>query len=98
MQRQFGIVDGQSLLDVCLNTYGSLDYLLRLIQDNGIENANANVQSGQIVVFEDSLVIDQSTIGQNQATGIFYATKQKINYRIGNKGDFNNDFESDFNI
>ena len=98
MQRQFKAVDGQSLLDVCLNTYGSLDFLLQLIQDNGIPNANADVVSGEVFLFDDALVVDQSTIGQNQSAGISYATKEKVSYRIGNKGDFNNDFSADFNI
>jgi hypothetical protein len=98
MQRKFVAVDGQSLVDVCLNTYGTLDYLLKLIQDSGVVNLNADVSSQQVFLFDDSLVVDQSTIGQNQAAGIYYATKTKVTYNIGTGGDYNDDFSGDFNI
>jgi len=45
---QFKAISGQSLIDICLNTYGSLDFLTQLIQDNNIQSINDSVSSGQI--------------------------------------------------
>lgn len=98
MQQQFNAFNGQSLLDVCLNTYGSLDYLLKLVQDNGIANVNVVPVSGQAFVYDDSLVIDQSTLQQTTAAGIIYCTGQSVSFRIGDKGDYNADYSSDFNM
>ena len=96
--KTFVATDGQSLLDVCLNVYASLDYLVKLMLDNGVDNVNADVISGQVFEYDDTVSADQSISMQNQQQQIIYATKQKVDYRIGNRGDFNDDFSSDFNI
>jgi hypothetical protein len=46
---------GQSILDICLQTYGSLDYLSKLIQDNGLDNINVVPFSGQIFAWDESI-------------------------------------------
>lgn len=46
--QQFKVVNGQSLLDVCLNTYGSLESLVQLIIDNNIQTINDEVLSGEV--------------------------------------------------
>lgn len=56
----FNAVEGQSLIDVCLNTYGSLDYMYKLLQDNAVENIDGDVVSGQAFVWDDSLVFNQA--------------------------------------
>ena len=49
---QYTAIDGQSLLDVCLNTYGSFDSLIELILDNNnLVTVNDNVNSGENFVF-----------------------------------------------
>ena len=73
---QYKAINGQSLLDICLNTYGSLDFLTKLIQDNGIENANYTPFSGQSFVWDELLTVDQSVNQQSQNSGIIYATKE----------------------
>lgn len=67
-------IAGQSIFDVCLNTYGKLDFLYKLIQDNSFGNINTVVLSGQVFVWDDSLVIDQAINNKFSATGIRYAT------------------------
>jgi hypothetical protein len=44
---QFKVISGQSLLDVCLNTYGSFEFLTQLVLENNIQTLNDNVLSGQ---------------------------------------------------
>lgn len=94
----FNAVDGQSLLDVCLNVYLSLDYLVKLMQDNGVDNVNAAVVSGQVFLYDDTITADQTATVQNIQQRIFYATKARSTGRLGNRGDFNDDFSADFNI
>lgn len=96
--KTFAAVDGQSLLDVCLNVYATLDYLVKLMIDNHVDNVNADVVSGQLFLYDDTISADQSIVSQNQQFRTYYATKQKIDTRLGNRGDFNDDFSADFNI
>lgn len=43
----FKAIKGQSILDVCLNTYNSLEFLIQLCQENSI-SLNDSVASGQV--------------------------------------------------
>ncbi|HXS58990.1 MAG TPA: hypothetical protein VN726_22860 [Hanamia sp.] len=72
-------IEGQSLWDVCLNTYGSLDYIIKLIQDNGVDNVNVYPVSGQIFIWDETLTIDQAVNQISQNAKIIYATKVLLN-------------------
>jgi hypothetical protein len=37
---EFVAVKGSSMLDVCLNTYGTFDLLAKLIKDNNVDGVN----------------------------------------------------------
>ncbi len=69
-------VEGQSIYDICLQTYGSLDYLVKLLQDNNIASINVTPYSGQTFTWDETLATDQ-TISQNST--ITYATKALTN-------------------
>jgi hypothetical protein len=73
--QQFNGVQGQSLMDVCLNTYGSLDFFFKLLRDNGIASANSTVITGQVFIWDDSLVQNQQVNQAYAASGIIYATE-----------------------
>jgi len=45
--QQYDAIAGQSLIDVCLNTYGSLENLTQLALDNSVQSINDAVLSGQ---------------------------------------------------
>lgn len=62
--KTFSGLMGQSLYDVCLFTYGSLDNLLKLCQDNGIGTVNDSVLSNQQLVYDDTLVVNPQ-VNQN---------------------------------
>lgn len=68
-------INGQSIYDVCLQTYGSLDYLFKLMQDNAFAGLDEIVVSGQEFVWDDSLVINQQVNAAFLATGQLYSTK-----------------------
>lgn len=76
----FTAVYGQSIFDVCLNCYGSLDLLYKLIQDSGIDSVNDTPRSGQKYTYDDALVVDQNIFQQTTLSGIKYATN------LGNNG------------
>jgi len=59
MLQTYKAINGQSVLDVCLNTYGSLDFLFRLVQDSGHGSIDDDPVSGQEFTFNSELVVDQ---------------------------------------
>jgi hypothetical protein len=72
---KYNAVQGQSIYDVCLNTYGSFDYLTKLLQDNNIESIDKPLFSGQILAWDETLTIDQVVNKISQNSNIIYATK-----------------------
>ena len=78
--RTFTAVYGQSIFDVCLNCYGSLDLLYKIIQDSGVDSVNDTPKSGQVYTYDDSLVVDQNVFQRTTLSGIKYATN------LGNNG------------
>lgn len=83
-------IAGQSIYDVCLQTYGSLDYLYKLLQDNGIEGVDVPVTSRQQFVWDDSLVLDQQVNAAFAGTSKRYSTDVSalgsVFYVINNNG------------
>jgi hypothetical protein len=64
--KNYTAIDGQSIFDVCLQTYGSLDFLGRLIVDSAFDNVNTSPFSGQVFSYDPDLLQDQ-VIGGNKA-------------------------------
>jgi hypothetical protein len=74
MLQKFEAVSGQSIYDVCLNCYGTLDLLYKLLQDNGIDSVNVKPFSRQLFTYDDTLVVDQGINQQFTQAGLKYAT------------------------
>lgn len=75
MLKSYRAVNGQSIFDVCLNAYGSLDTLIKLLVDSGAgQGVNDIPASRQEYIFDDSLVVDQSINQAYTLSGIYYAT------------------------
>jgi len=72
--KTFAAIAGQSLYDVCLQTYGDLAYLFKLMQDNGIAGLNNDVFSGQKFIWDESLVVDQQINSAFAANDKYYST------------------------
>lgn len=47
--------EGQSVYDICLNVYNSLDYLVKLMKDNNISSIDDALYSGQTFVYNDEI-------------------------------------------
>ena len=67
-------VYGQSIFDICLQTYGSFDYLRKLLDDNGIENIDQVPASGQVFNWDETISTNANQISSNSnvilATGV----------------------------
>ena len=53
-------VSGQSFSDVCLNTYGTLDNYIKLLEDNNLV-PDAAPYSNEAIIWNESIVKDQTT-------------------------------------
>lgn len=63
------------MFDICLNTYGTLDRIIKqLVDSGGTQGVNAVPASGQVFVYDDDLVADQLVNQAYLLTGIRYAT------------------------
>jgi hypothetical protein len=76
MIQQFRAVDQSTIWDVCANTYGSYDQIVKLMQDNGFLNVNTYPNNGDIFLFDDTLVANQ-TLKQTNAGAVKYATRER---------------------
>ena len=86
----FYAVDGSTLFDVCLNTYGSLDFFYKLLVDNNIPNANYTPKTGQPFNYDETLIVDEQTnrtitlsgikytTAINSSTGVYYKIKEGL--------------------
>lgn len=71
MIKEFKAVDMSTIYDVCLNTYGNLDLLVKLMVDNNHPGVNEYPVAGQIFLYDDELVYGLSAQKNNT---IKYAT------------------------
>lgn len=87
-------VNGQSLLDVCLIVYGSLDFIVKLANDNGIADLSNCFLSGIAFVYDNTLIINQVATQQlnNQyGTGVgaasYYIPENAEDYYTDENGN-----------
>lgn len=66
----FKAVENSTIYDVCLNTYGTLNLLVKLMVDNSFVGVNYYPTAGQEFTFDETLVANQAT-----AQNIKYATQ-----------------------
>lgn len=80
MLKNYKAVNGQSIYDVCLNTYGTLDRLIKqLVDSGGAQGVNDVPASGQAYVYDDDLVVDQAVNQAYLLTSVRYATVNGTN-------------------
>ena len=97
MQLRYKAIEGQSLFDIVLNTYGAIEYIYKLIKDNNIENLNYKVKSGDVFVYDSDMVTDTTIFTNTTLSGVRYATAYIPSITEGEVApDFNFDFNEDF--
>jgi hypothetical protein len=70
----YNSVNGQSIWDICLNTYGSIDFMSKLLIDNGIESIDTVLPNAMTWVWDESFSTDQKLNITNTNNNIIYAT------------------------
>ncbi len=60
MLKEYKARSGQSVYDVCMIVYGSLDYLVKLCSDSGLTDADLNDLSGVTFIYDTALVANQA--------------------------------------
>ena len=63
--KEFIAISNSTIYDVCLNTYGAIDYLVKLLVDNNITDINTNPINGQKFLYDDTLVNKISNVNNS---------------------------------
>lgn len=71
--QKFKCISGSGWLDVCLNTYGSLDNFVKLMNDNGFSPEVPPV-TGTVAVWDNTLTVNQSVAAAIRAKNVIFAT------------------------
>lgn len=74
MAKTLNVKQGQSIYDICLQAYGTLNQLYKLIQDNNISNINAYIPPKTVITFDETLIQDAAITDNNTNTGVIYCT------------------------
>lgn len=85
-------IQGQSIYDVCMQTYGTLDRLIKLLTDNNIVGTEAPIPIGQLFTFDETLIFDIRTYNNNFKNKIFYCTA------LSEGASFDDSFDDGFDI
>ena len=75
-------ISGQSLFDVCLNCYGGLDNMVKLMVDSGVENLDEPVKTGKQFTYDPELIVNQQVSQITTQTGVIFATAAMNNGNI----------------
>lgn len=81
----FKAINGQSILDIILNTYGTFDLSIKLLQDNAIANINYAIVGGEKISWDNTLTADQVVNVINTNTNTIYSTVSIPNAPIKTK-------------
>lgn len=88
--QNYSSVNGQSILDICLSVYGTLDCLYKLIVDNNISGVDYVPITGQLFSYDDSITVNSNAFQKRNPAR--YSTL----YQSNSITDFNVDFNIDF--
>ncbi len=95
MIQSFTAVDQSTIWDICLNTYGSVDFIVKLMQDNDFPNINAYPDAGQIFLYDDTLVVNQN-IKRTGLPALKYCTRERTHTNDENMKYYEQNFEDQY--
>ncbi len=72
--KSFKVISNCTIYDVCLNTYGTLDLLVKLMVDNNFPGVNSYPVNGSEFVFDETLINNELIYNQATLNNIKYAT------------------------
>jgi hypothetical protein len=88
--QSYRATNGQSVLDVCLSVYGTLDYLIKLIVDSEVSGVDYVPRTGDVFYYDNTLTVNSNAFQKREVAR--YATL----YRDNSVVDFGIDFGDDF--
>lgn len=88
--QSYRATSGQSVLDICLSVYGTLDYLIKLVVDSGVSGVDYVPKTGDIFYYDNTLTVNSNAFQTRSVAR--YATL----YRDNSIVDFGIDFNIDF--
>ncbi len=95
MFRKLTVLNGQTLEDIAIQAYGSIDGVGKIVQDNSGLSWDSELSTGQIIFIEKDYYINKDVFNYLKARDIKPATGSEYVLLI-QTGDFNNDFNQDF--
>lgn len=90
MLQEIKTSSGQTMYDLALMTYGTLDRIVKLCDDNGIDNVNYAPTTNQTLFFDDELVVNQ------QISGVVMSTKATEGFIENLFPDYSSDYSDDY--
>lgn len=66
------VLEGQNILDICLQEYGSVEGLVQLAKDNNMR-VDADLYTGQVLLIDETKIVDSRIVAH------FAKNKIKIN-------------------
>jgi hypothetical protein len=95
--KRIKIDNNQSIWDLAIQYYGSVDGIKQLILDNPTKlNLETNIIPGTEIIIREEMVINKAMVDYLNKKGITCATAVKVASATGS-GDFSNDFNNDYN-
>lgn len=93
---ELSVKEGQSILDIVVQQFGSLDNLADFIDDNPDLDFNSNLDNGQLVQ------INADGLGDENVKGFYVRSSRDSNNADPPEdtafgGDYNNDYNNDYN-
>jgi hypothetical protein len=70
--------NNQSIFDVCMQTYGDMNFMYKLIQDSGFPSLSTSPTIGTKFTFDESLINDFGFYNQLQSKGTILNTNQSL--------------------
>lgn len=93
--QQYIAPEGCTLWDICLNTYGDPNLIVKLMKDNSIPNINAYPIKGQSFSFDDTLVLNQNQLQAN-LSNLKFATRERTSTNEANMIKYEQSLTTDY--
>lgn len=82
---------GQSLSDICLNVYGTTDYLYKMLTDSQTSSLDYEPKTGDVFYYDTALTVNVNTSRTKVVTPVRYSTFETIDMS-GLPAIFNNNY------
>ena len=90
------VIEGQSLNDIAIQEYGSIEYVFQILKDNEDLSINSNVSAGNTIIIDDTIK------GEPTVKAFFQEEKRNKKFPVNNSdfegGSYSGDYDNDYDI